>query len=223
MRHRQRGGFGWLHPGTVPAMFLPGAVPGVLNETSREVRREQPASTLQSDLVELETYLRSQRGLEAGAEAGAGAAGAVLVPEPASYPWTVAPPGYESFLTPGVIATPANTGVDNTVLTLTVPNGYYGVLNKLTHYYSSPSLVPGSGDITWRITRDNQAIKNFGAITVEFGREQPWPIDGIPMLPGQVFRYIVNHAAASVLPSAGTFIIVFFGGYFYPQQYERSG
>ena len=138
-----------------------------------------------------------------------------------SYTRGAAPiPGQQSFMFPqGVagITTPANNGLDNTVFSFRVPDGYVGVIDALSHNYTGGGLVQGSGDLTWRITIDGRAVKNYDAITVEFGSpQQRLQISGIAVEPSQTVAYVVNHAVASGLAAAGTRILCFMGGAFWP-------
>jgi hypothetical protein len=132
----------------------------------------------------------------------------------------VIPAGAESFKPFGVISTPGATGVDSTALTLDVPHGWDGFIKLLSHNYTGGGFVQGSGDLTWRILRDGQAVKNFDAIKVEFGTAAD-PIDltepGIPIYSGQLITYIVNHAVTSGLAVAGTNIICSFAGHLFPR------
>jgi hypothetical protein len=132
-------------------------------------------------------------------------------------PWVVPPPGFEGFDFSGVIATPANNGLDTVVLEFFVPSGYEGVINKLSHRYTGGGFQSGQGDLAWRIFRNDQAVKNYDNILVQFGTENELrEIAGIRIYSGEKISYVVNHAVASALAIGGTFIIAFASGWFYP-------
>ena len=218
IRRRRQNGLGEFVKADVSNIFREANYDQITGGPSGSAR----GTSLQDDTRELTSFLNRSQGVQAGD----------ITSEPATrpreswqnlpdYPWHTPPPGWESFLLPSTIATPAANDVLTEVLSFTVPSGYYGVINKLSHYYTGAGLVPGSGDLTWYIFRNDQVVKNFEGLTIEFGRTQPWPIDGIPMLPGQFFSYRVTHASTSLLPSAGTIIVAIVGGYFYPRQYGR--
>ena len=187
-------------------------------------------AALAAETAELAQFFSQTPGTQQGEETGPGAgAGPSVIPgAPIWSPWVYPPPGWQSFMQNGVIPTPLNDGLDHIVPLLgsttngglLTPDGFYGVINKVSLNYTGPGFVQGSGDITWRILRDLQAVKNYNQITSEMGTpQQRLPIDGIPMIPGQNFQVTVNIAPAAVIPIAGTFIDVWIGGYFYPRQY----
>jgi hypothetical protein len=133
-------------------------------------------------------------------------------------PWVDPPEDAEPFDFSGIIATPA-AGTSAAALTVRVPNGYSGVIRRLSHNYTGGGFVPGSGDLTWRILVDGRAVKNYDAINVEFGNpNSPRECFGIRLRSGQTVTYQVAHDAASGLPVLGTSIVVFLTGYFWPER-----
>lgn len=127
--------------------------------------------------------------------------------------------GQQSFMFPGVIATPATNGLDTSVFSYRVPDGYVGVIDAISCNYTGGggAFVPGSGNLTFRILIDKRAVKNYEAIQVELGStQQRLHIAGIELEPNRVFEWVVNHATTSPLPVGGTFIVCFFGGAFWP-------
>jgi hypothetical protein len=190
-------------------------------------------ASLAADTAELAAFFQQTPGVTQGEQTTGGAASAQYTPvglgsQSVFAPWIYPPPGWQSFMQVGVIPTPLNDGLDHIVPLigsstnggLLTPDGFYGIINKVSLNYTGPGFVQGSGDITWRILRDLQAVKNYNAITSEMGTpQQRLPIDGIPMIPGQNFQVVVRIAPAAAIPIAGTFIDVWLGGYFYPRQF----
>lgn len=134
-----------------------------------------------------------------------------------SFPWVEPPPGFQAFDYSRHIATPA-VGVDTEVLVFSVPDGYDGVIRRLSNNYTGPGFVQGSGQLIWRILIDRMVVKNYGQILIEMGSPQ-WPrdTDGILLRSGQVVRYMVNVSDAALAGSA-TGIICAVGGYFWPKE-----
>src|SRR5215470_13954556 len=85
-------------------------------------------------------------------------------------PWVEEPPGSVPFDEQGMVSLPlASTGVDVSVLTVTVPTGYDGVILWISNNVinATPSFVPGS--LVWKILINNRPARNFGAIVQEKG------------------------------------------------------
>lgn len=132
-------------------------------------------------------------------------------------PWIDPPDGAVPFDFAGVLATPAKDGLFHSILSQRVPNGFSGVVRKLSHNYTGGGFVPGSGDLVWRISIDGAAVKNYEALAVEFGSTTvPRECWGIRLRAGQTITYEVAHAVASGLAVAGTSVISFLSGYFWP-------
>ena len=136
---------------------------------------------------------------------------------PINAPWIVQPSGFVSFDQPGIIATPAANGVENNVITINVPLGFDGVIKKLSNEYTGGGFVEGSGDLIWRIYRNNTPVRNYDNITVQLGGlRSNRDIAGIRIYSGQQIRFTVTHDPASGLAVAGTSVICFLSGWFYP-------
>lgn len=132
-------------------------------------------------------------------------------------PYIVPPPGFFGFDQPGIIPTPAANGVETDVINIQVPLGYDGVIKKLSNQYTGGGFVEGNGDLTWRVYRNSLAVRNYDNIQVQLGTMQnPRDIAGIRVFSGQVIRVTVTHAVGSGLAVAGTNIICFISGWFYP-------
>lgn len=128
------------------------------------------------------------------------------------------PPGSQPFDVQGVIATPAIGAGATVILSLQVPSGMDGVIRRLSHNLLGPGFVQASGDVLWGITVDNAPVKNYAAISTEFGSNGvqgagPRDTDGILAKSGQVYRYTVTNVAYA---AGGTQILATIGGYFYP-------
>jgi hypothetical protein len=175
-----------------------------------------PASPLDAMAADAETFFRSHGGRTLAAPD---------VPQYESKaPWIDPPSGFEAFYSPGIIATPAANGADTTALSFRVPTGYDGVIRRIANLYTGPGFVAGSGNLVWRILRNGQAIRNFdnmqfslGTYSSTGGSILPAEMDGIRMFADDVITFIVNHAATSPLPVAGTQIVVLLGGWIYPK------
>lgn len=133
-----------------------------------------------------------------------------------SYPWSEPPPGFQSFDAHKQIPSPP-LSTDTEVLRLVAPDGYDGVIRRLSNNYTGPNFVQGSGQIIWRLLIDQMVVKNYGQITIEMGSPQ-WPreTDGILLRSGQVVRYMVSISDPALAGSAGG-VICALGGYFWPK------
>lgn len=133
-----------------------------------------------------------------------------------SYPWIEPPPGFQAFDAHRHIVTPA-VGTDTEVLTVTVPEGYDGIIRRLSNNYTGPNFVAGSGQIIWRLLIDRMVVRNYGQILIEMGSPQ-WPrdTDGILLRSGQVVRYMVNVSDPALVGATG--IICSLAGYFWPKE-----
>lgn len=130
--------------------------------------------------------------------------------------WLDFPLDAQYFDFPGVIATPA-LGTAATVLSFTVPSGWDGVIRKVSHNYTGPGFVQGSGDLVWTIRVGGAAVKNYNLITSEFGSPQQPRDTYIILRENQLVEYVVTVSATAVVPVAGTFIVVFMAGWEVPR------
>lgn len=134
-----------------------------------------------------------------------------------SYPWVEPPEGFQPFDFAGVIDTPAISGplADSAVLLFTVPAGFDAVIRDLSHNVTGGGFVEGSGDLVWRLRVDNEYVRNFGRLTVQFGTvAEPRGTYGIVVKSGQTFRYLVANAGYI---AGGTKVICTARGWFYPR------
>ena len=133
-------------------------------------------------------------------------------------PWVQPPTGHVTFDEQGVAAVPLIVAAPVVVLTFTVPQGYDGVIERISNNYIAGGFVSGSGDLIWRILTDNRPLKNFAVITAELGTLQvPRPVSQIRLYSGQVVQYVVDHIANAAL---GGNTICTLAGYYYPRRGE---
>lgn len=131
-------------------------------------------------------------------------------------PWIQAPPGFSAFDYPGAIVCP-NVGVTAIIFAFTVPEGYDGVIKRLSHNYTGGGFVQGSGDFIWSITIDSRPAKNYNNMVTEYGTTQiARETDGIQIYSGQTIAYQVNHVSNPAF-GVGTYLIATLAGYYYPR------
>lgn len=132
-------------------------------------------------------------------------------------PWIDPPDGFQEFYFPGIIATPAQGAGDTTAIQFTVPNGWNGVIKRISTWYSA-NFQNGSGQIIWRLLRNGRPFKNFDNVLVLLGTPGA-PFDfgrgGLQLTAGDTITGIVNNVSA-VAP--GTQVAWYVGGYNYPEQ-----
>ena len=128
-------------------------------------------------------------------------------------PWLEAPEGAVPFDPQISIALPG-VGTTATIVTLTVPDGYDGVINAYSWNFTGGGFVQGSGDLVVQVLRNGAAVRNYDNILVEKGSiQQPRNISPLRIYSGQVISLVINHAANALLNGN---IIGCFSGYFYP-------
>lgn len=128
-------------------------------------------------------------------------------------PWLEAPEGAVPF-DPQTTAALGLIGTSVVVVSLTVPDGYDGVINAFSWNFAGGGFVQGSGDLQAQILRNGAAVRNYDNILVEKGTVAiPRPISPLRIYSGQVITLVVNHIANGLL--AGN-LIAGFSGYFYP-------
>lgn len=133
-------------------------------------------------------------------------------------PWVTPPAGFESFDAQGVVAlvNPPAAGATAIILTFTVPQGFDGVIKRISHNTAFGGFVNGSGDIRWRILVGGVAARNYNNMLSEMGSQQiPRNIAGIRVFNGQVVQYQVTHLANAALNGN---IVATVGGWFYPRR-----
>jgi hypothetical protein len=115
----------------------------------------------------------------------------------------------------------AGTGTDLLVLSVTVPNGYDGVISSRLHMYTGTGFVEASGDLTWRLKVNMRYPKGMGTMTTSLGSlTTPGPITpgGLRVYSDEILRYYVNMAVGAEARINGGNIICGLTGWYYPQE-----
>lgn len=132
------------------------------------------------------------------------------------YPWGLLGAQAKAFDKTSVIATPV-VNVETTVLTLDVPIGYDGIIERLANCYIGGSNPDVTQSLVWRIRIDQILVPNYNAITTQFGSPaQPRPTSGIFIGGQQHITYTVTNIDPA-LPAAGTFIFCCLAGHWWPR------
>ena len=137
-------------------------------------------------------------------------------------PWLVFPPDGESFHNAGGITIPAMGAGFTTILSITVPRGRNGVLNRLANAFYGV-FQNFSGDLIWRLVRNPgsaivAAERNYEAIIAVLGlTENPVEIAPIRIFENDVIALQINNTA---LPAAGQECGAVLGGWYYPRTWD---
>ncbi len=126
------------------------------------------------------------------------------------------PSGHLVFNETAAIDVPLVGAGETTILTYRVPTGYDGVIWELQLCLQSTGLlIPGSGDIVWRIYADDTTIRNFSNITNEFGNlvSGPEEVDGIRIRNSQVIKVTIDHVANGLISGK---TVARMKGFYYP-------
>jgi len=130
-------------------------------------------------------------------------------------PWGNYPTGRLPYDQGGAIDLPA-VGTESTILTFQVPTGYDGVATWYSLNFTGGGFEQGSGDIVWRIYRNNVAERNFENILTERGSLQvPRPIANLQLFSRDLIKITVTHAANVLLNGK---VVGSIAGYYYPNQ-----
>ena len=129
-------------------------------------------------------------------------------------PWISPPHGSIPFYPKTQIAMPA-IGTEATILTLVVPNGQDGAIQKFSMNYVGGGFVNGSGDLVWKILADGRALRNANNIISEMGtQDQPFELSAtIRIYSGQTITVAVRHVANGALNQP---VLALLEGWFYP-------
>jgi hypothetical protein len=178
--------------------------------TTTNLSLNQTAQDL-SELAALHaTYLVGQNLVTTGT-------GDEKVPQDPTYvirrPWLEAPEGSVPFDPETAIDLPAAAG-NNVVVTLTVPDGYDGVINAYSWNFTGGGFIQGSGDLVVQLLRNGTPIRNYDNITVEKGSiAQARAISPLRIYSKDVISLVINHVANGLLTGN---VIGSLVGYFYP-------
>jgi hypothetical protein len=110
-------------------------------------------------------------------------------------------------------------GVDETILSFRVPEGYDGVLNRFVCGYSGSGFVDFSGSIVWRVKIGVRYARNLGNVTNTYGSfDTSFLVPGshITLVSGQSVTLLANIPVGS--PVSGGFVQAGVFGYFYPRR-----
>jgi len=134
--------------------------------------------------------------------------------------WLYPPVNWENVDTLAYAALPA-VGNTVTILTITVPIGRNGIINKVACNYVGGGWVEGSGDVVWRILVDAApppGATSYDAILGSLGSPaQPTGIAGFRIFENQVLQLVAfNNAVVPAGQRVGGRLM----GYFYPRDLE---
>jgi hypothetical protein len=139
-------------------------------------------------------------------------------PEP---PWVKMPLQGKRFSEIKSIALPANDGLDHVVGSFIVPTGYDGVIQSVVFQYTGQGFNEGSGDLTFRIQKNQYYVKDYGAVTTQIA-SMTQPYNGVTtgqilILSCQLVQLIVNRSVASGGNINGGRVIMSAFGWYYPR------
>lgn len=142
----------------------------------------------------------------------------VQTDQKSNYPWGPYPIGHIPYDVIGAIQIPVVGSGDVIVPfspSLVVPPGADGVIVSYSLNFQGGGFDQGSGDIVWKILRNNQPIRNFDFITTERGSLQsPRTINNVRIYSTDILSITVNHVSN---PGLNGQITAALTGYFYPQ------
>ena len=104
------------------------------------------------------------------------------------------PAGGVPFYVGGHVATPAPADGDVLVCSGRVPHGYDALLTEIYQIYQGSGFQQGSGDIVWRIRRNQIWLKTLGNMPYSLGtpKSPVWLTQGEIMFSGTQFFFFVN-------------------------------
>ena len=127
--------------------------------------------------------------------------------------WLDEPPGAVPFDEQASLDFTGIAGTTSTVLTVTVPAGFDGVIKWISNNVIPGPFVPG--DVTWSIFIDNRPVRNFGTITQEKGTV----FQGRQISPLRLFANdILTYDVTEVLGGLTGMTVVSVTGYYYPSK-----
>lgn len=129
-------------------------------------------------------------------------------------PWVSEPMGSVPFDEQGELALGGLVvGVDTVVMQFKVPQGFDGVIKWISNNLIGGTFAPG--DLIWKITVNNRAVRNFGFITQEKGTiTQGRQVSPIRIFSGD----LVGYAVQAVTGAATGMTVCSLSGYFYPSK-----
>ncbi|MCI0402701.1 MAG: hypothetical protein L0212_04165 [Acidobacteria bacterium] len=131
-------------------------------------------------------------------------------------PWVEMPASGKSFnqQNQAQVLLPA-IGTTVTVVTVTVPQGYHGVIKRIANQFVGGGWTEGTGDLVWRILVDAMPLQNYSNIIASLGAiSDPTHLEeAIRIYENQVIQLVANNVAVVV---AGQPLLGLLGGWFYP-------
>lgn len=124
------------------------------------------------------------------------------------------------FYKTGGVVTPTTLAGDVTVISFRVPPGYDGLLTGLYFGYSGQGFSQGSGDLLFRVRRNQVYLKDLGAVPFLLGSsQQPCPMtQGAPLLSSQLVSVIVNVPNLSGnIQTGASFVYCGMNGFWWPR------
>lgn len=143
-------------------------------------------------------------------------------------PWLVMPPDGESYHLAAGIALPAIGATFTPVVTIKVPSGRNGVLNRIANTFIGGGFNDFSGNIIWQIQRNPQsgiagaaaAERNYQNIQASLGMtNNPAFIAPIRIYENDIIVLAVENVSVVV---AGQLIGGLLGGWFYPRALDDA-
>ena len=127
------------------------------------------------------------------------------------------PPDGIPFFPTGYVATPA-VGSSSVVVTLTVPEGFHGVIKKVGNVYVGLGFTEGSGSLVWQILQNGAVVRNADNIVSSLGTvTQPGELSGsIFIYEQQVITLQVSNVS---LIAGGTQIGGRLDGWYFPKDH----
>ena len=128
--------------------------------------------------------------------------------------WLDEPPGSVPFDEQSYIPLSGVAGTTTTVLTVTVPAGFDGIIKWISN-----NLVGGApflpGDVTWGIFVNNRPFRNFGTITQEKGTiAQGRQVSPLRIFANNVVTYVVTELVGGLTGQTAVSLT----GYYFPSK-----
>lgn len=140
-----------------------------------------------------------------------------LVNSPESKPWLYEPEGSVSYDDQNGIALPAGMPSGFTLVeSFIVPQGYDGVIKRISCNFGGGGFEQFSGDIIWQLRINGKPVRNYNNIRAEKGTIYiPKEISPIRLYSNDLVEWYVNHIANVGLSGQ---IITSLSGYLYPSR-----
>lgn len=201
--------------GPVDTANVPQQPDEVVNNIYYSIWGQGTADQITNDLSELATLHNSKLSVLFAINTGTGDSMVMQAPTTViKRPWIDEPDGSDSYNQYGKQALPIIGAPPITVVLITVPDGYDGVINSFSWNFTGGGFVQGSGDIVAQLLRNGAAIRNYDNIIVESGTIPiPRPVNPIRIYSKQTITLMVTHVANPLLVGD---IVGSINGYFYP-------